>query len=205
MKHRLLLLICLLFVGGHAQAAVVDGYRQAIQLAAQGQDRAAVAALRALATTEPQGSIWQQRLVAAATLLAMRQRGQKALPHTGGINPNLTLASAYLASHPLLNDVEQWPARLLAAVLPGAGHAWLGRWHDAGMAAMMVYPMLLLTLWAWRRRMGPVTIFFALITAWLWSGTVFSATSLAARASAESYMAWWQGLWQAAALPGRPW
>ena len=70
---------------------------------------------------------------------------------------------------------------------------------------MLVWPMLLLTLWAARRHMGPVTVFFALITVWLWSGTVFSSMSLAERASFEAYTLWWQGLWQASGLQGQPW
>jgi len=53
--------------------------------------------------------------------------------------------------------------------------------------------------------MGPVTVFFVLTTLWLWSGSVFSAVSLAERGSFEAYVLWWQGLWQASGLPGRPW
>ena len=94
---------------------------------------------------------------------------------------------------------------ILATIFPGAGHAWQGRWQDAWVAAIMVWPMLILTLWAASRRMGPVTIFFAMITAWLWSGTVFSSISLAERGGMESYLLWWQGVWQASGLPGRPW
>jgi len=63
----------------------------------------------------------------------------------------------------------------------------------------------LFTFWADRRDMGPVTVFFAMITAWLWSGMVFSATSLAERGGYELYYAWWQQLWQASGLPSKPW
>ena len=101
--------------------------------------------------------------------------------------------------------LADWLPGLLATIFPGAGHAWQERWNDAVVAAIMVWPMLILTLWAAYRRMGPVTIFFAMITAWLWSGTVFSAISLAERGDVEAYLVWWQGLWQASALPGRPW
>jgi len=187
----------------HADPAAV--YRQAVNLAAQGDDRTALATLHALADTLPDVDVWQQRAFAAEQLIGMRVAQQMQFPARTVSNPNLALASAYASAHPLLLDAIRWPATLLAVVLPGAGHAWQGRWKDAGMAAMMVWPMLILTLWAARRRMGPVTVFFAMITIWLWSGTVFSSLSLAERASAEIYMAWWQGTWQASALPGRPW
>ena len=53
--------------------------------------------------------------------------------------------------------------------------------------------------------MGPVTAFFALVTAWLWSGSVFSAIALAERGGMEAYLDWWRELWRFAAIPGRPW
>jgi len=187
----------------HADPATA--YRQAVNLAAQGDDRAATASFSALAEAMPKQSIWRQRMSAARALIAMRAAHQTVFPAQSGPNSHLALTTAYAASHPLLQEVIRWPATALAVIFPGAGHAWQGRWKDAGMAALMVWPMLMLTLWAARRRMGPVTLFFALITIWLWSGTVFSSLSLAERASAENYMNWWQALWQASGLPGRPW
>lgn len=180
-------------------------YHQAVNLAATGNDRAALASFGVLEKMVPQQSIWQQRISAARKLIHMRANRQTVFPPQSGPNPNLALATAYAAAHPLLQEAQRWPAIALAVIFPGAGHAWQGRWHDAGMAALMVWPMLILTLWAGSRRMGPVTVFFALITVWLWSGTVFSSLSLAERASAETYLAWWQNVWQASGLPGRPW
>ncbi len=182
-----------------------SAYRQAIDSAAQGDDRTAVATLNALKDVSPVQSLWRQRIVAAQQLMRMRMAQQTTFPFQPGPNPHLSLASAYAVNYPLLQDARRWPATLLAVVAPGGGHAWQGRWKDAGMAALMVWPMLILTLWAARRRMGPVTVFFALITLWLWSGTVFSSMSLAERGNAEAYMAWWQSVWQASGLPGRPW
>jgi hypothetical protein len=122
-----------------------------------------------------------------------------------GNNQYDMLMSNWLKQHPIPAVEDSIMPGLLAAIIPGSGHAWLGRWGDAGVAAMLVWPLLILTFWAARRDMGPVTVFFALITAWLWSGTVFSATSLAERGDYELYYAWWQQMWQASGLPSKPW
>ncbi|MDX8401044.1 MAG: hypothetical protein R8K47_00275 [Mariprofundaceae bacterium] len=184
-----------------------DVWRDVMELAAHGHDAQAVAALRAAARLAP-GDVWRARMASAAALLAMRERARRGDPvrQVEGLRGvHAALARQWMAAHPVPEGAPAWPAGLLAALLPGAGHAWLGRWRDAGVAAALVWPMLVLTLWAARRRMGPVTVFFAAITLWLWSGTVFSAVSLAERGSLEDWLGWWQQLWQAAGLPGRPW
>jgi len=205
MKRVGYLLLVLLAYLPVCHADPVASYRHAVNMAAQGDDREAVASLDTLVEAISIQSVWRQRILAAQQLIRMRMSHQTLFPAQFGPNQHMALAAAYAASHPLLQDVKRWPATLLAVIAPGAGHAWQGRWHDAGMAALMVWPMLILTVWAAKRRMGPVTVFFALITVWLWSGTVFSSISLAERANAETYMAWWQGVWQASGLPGRPW
>ncbi|HXH64764.1 MAG TPA: hypothetical protein VNH42_04550, partial [Mariprofundaceae bacterium] len=144
------------------------------------------------------------RMAAAEALIAMRERHALA-PAIAGHDAYAQMIRAYLQHEPVPAPRSAWMPAVLAALLPGSGHLWLGRPHDAWVAAVMVWPMLLLTLWAYRRGMGPVTVFFALVTVWLWSGTVFSAWSLAERGDFEAYLTWWQGLWQASALPGRPW
>ncbi len=201
----------------HAAPAAPDDARavwqEVMALAASGHDAEAVAALRAgawLAASEG----WRARMRSAAALLAMREAARRGRLHAAGPAENAAaglrgvhrmLAARWLKAHPAPEAAPSWPAGLLAALLPGAGHAWLGRWRDAGVAAMLTWPMLLLTFWAARRRMGPVTVFFAAITLWLWSGTVFSAVSLAERGGLEDWLRWWQALWQASGLPGRPW
>jgi len=210
MKRCAFALLALLIYAPAGCADPAGSYRQALHRAAQGDDKVAQKTLHALAYALPAGDTWRQRVTAADQLIAMRETQQTLFPARSGLNgsgsnPYLALASAYASAHPMLPEARRWPATLLAVMLPGAGHAWQERWRDAGMAAMMVWPMLILTVWAAKRRMGPVTVFFALITLWLWSGTVFSSMSLAERANAETYMAWWQGVWQASALPGRPW
>jgi len=205
MQRCAVALLALLICAPAGFAGPAASYRQALNRAAQGDDEAALTMLHAVADTEPAGSVWRQRFNAAAQLIGMRKAQQTGVPARIGPNPYLALASTYASAHPLLPEARDWPATLLAVLLPGAGHAWQGRWKDAAMAAMMVWPMLILTVWAAKRRMGPVTVFFALITLWLWSGTVFSSMSLAERANAETYMAWWQGVWQTSGLPGRPW
>jgi len=187
------------------QAGPSEAYQQAINLATQGHDDKATAAFSALAEALPPQNSWHERMFAAQQLISMRMAQQTTLPSQTRPNPYLTMASAYASSHPQLHESKTWPAATLATLFPGAGHAWQGRWHDARTAAMMVWPILLLTLWAYKRRMGPVTLFFALITLWLWSGTVFSAISLAERGNLETYLIWWQNTWQASGLPGRPW
>ncbi len=187
------------------QAATAEAYQQAIDLAAQGHDQQASTALGMLIETLPQQSIWLQRMQAAQQLIMMRIKRSPELPPFNNTNPYLNLASNHIDNNTANTEADSWPITVLATVFPGAGHAWLGRWHDAYTAALMVWPMLLLTLWALKRSMGPVTVFFALITIWLWSGTVFSAISLAERGNLEHYLIWWQQVWLAAALPGRPW
>jgi len=198
----LLLLLSGAFI---ASAEPAQAYRQAINLAAQGDDRTAIATLTVLQEVLPDQSIWTFRMQAAQQLLSMRMAKSTVFPPISQSNVNLALAAAVAAEHPILPQASTWPAALLATIVPGAGHAWLGRWHDAATAALMVWPMLLLTCWAAKRHMGPVTLFFAAITLWLWSGTVFSALSLAERGNFETYLTWWQSIWQASGLPGRPW
>jgi len=201
--------VCLLAVFIYSpsllQAGIPEAYQQAIQLAAQNHEHEANAALSTLIEALPHQPVWKERLQAAQQLINMRMDGQTAFPHQTGSNPYLNLASAYANNHPPVYDAKTWPATILATIFPGAGHAWQGRWRDASTAALMVWPMLLLTLWAFKRSMGPVSVFFALITIWLWSGTVFSSISLAERGNLESYLMWWQSIWQASGLPGRPW
>jgi len=203
---RLLVSLLLLLSGAFvASAEPAQAYHQAINLAAQGNDRTAIATLTAVLTVMPDQSIWKSRMQAAQQLLTMRMQKSTVFPPISHPNANLSLAAAVAASHPVLASATTWPAALLATIFPGAGHAWLGRWHDAITAALMVWPMLLLTFWSATRRMGPVTLFFAAITLWLWSGTIFSALSLAERGNLETYLTWWQSIWQASGLPGRPW
>jgi len=197
-----LLLVVLVSVhASWADAEAGDVYRQAVALAAQGRDAEAVAMLAGAAELAP--AVWNERMRVAAQLLAMRARQGVELPSADGLNGALIVD--YDNTHAAPQPADARFTAILAGIFPGAGHAWLGRWHDAGIAALMVWPMLLLTLWSWRRHMGPLTVFFALITLWLWSGSVFSAVSLAERGAFEAYMLWWQGLWQASGLPSRPW
>lgn len=178
-------------------------YQRAIALAADGQHQKAEAMLAGAASVLPSDNIWQQRMQAAVALLAM-ERQQAAAPSLTMDRVHQVLIDRYLHDHLVPRAHLVWLPALLA-IVPGAGHLWLGRLHDAATAALLVWPMLLLTWWAARRHMGPVTVFFGIITIWLWSGSIFSALSLAERGDLEIYRTWWQGLWQAAALPGRPW
>jgi len=180
-----------------------DVYRQAMHLAAAHQDDRALALLASLQSSGPY--LWQDRGRDAAALIAMRHKRASAPGFVNKDSLAAVLSQRYITANPAPEAGAVWVPALLAALAPGAGHAWLGRYHDALAAAVLVWPMLLLTLWAWRRRMGPVTVFFALLAVWLWSGNIFSAISLSERASFEVYLRWWQGLWQASALPGRPW
>ena len=204
------IICCLLLFSLQAQAVEPSSvvYQQSLLLASQGKLDQSIIALQAASAVLPQGDIWRERMLAASLLLTMQKQQLTQLVPLAAIKHNnnyLKLAGAYLQENLRPEAIQIWPAALLASIFPGAGHAWLGRWHDAGVAALFVWPLLLLTLWAARRKMGPVTVFFALLTLWLWSGTVFSAISLAERGSFEMYMQWWQQLWQASALPGRPW
>jgi len=205
MRANFLLLCCIIFCPGmQAMASSRNVYRQAVQLAAQGHDTEAAAMLTGAADLLHGQDIWRERMLAAAALLDMRKR-QAMEPLLAPRSTYAGLAGQYLRTHSAPEQRAAWIPGLLAALFPGSGHAWLMRWHDAAVAAILVWPMLLLTFWAWKRRMGPVTMFFGLLTLWLWSGTVFSAVSLAERGSMEAYMVWWQGLWQFSGLPGRPW
>jgi len=205
------LLAACLFSIPSSQANPADAYQQAINMAAQGHEREALAALHVLqsAIAQPsptaQQSTWNLRSFAAQQLINIKLEQRSTMLAADNTNPYLSLAANHIRTHPLQHETTLWPITLVATLLPGAGHAWQGRWHDAYSAALIVWPMILLTLWALKRRMGPVTVFFALITIWLWSGTVFSAISLAERGSAEAYIIWWQSIWLASGLPGRPW
>jgi len=199
------LLSLLLLPTTTVEASPEQVYQQALQMASELREAEAIAALQASASMLPAQHVWKIRMLAAATLLELKRQRLEQLPAQPEGISNLTLAANYALTNPLPEAKASWPVVLLAVVLPGAGHAWQGRWRDAGVAAMLVWPMLLLTLWAARRRMGPVTLFFAMITVWLWSGTVYSSVSLVERTTLDVYTFWWQGLWQASGLPGRPW
>ncbi|MDQ6968858.1 MAG: hypothetical protein Q9M14_09270 [Mariprofundaceae bacterium] len=204
--YKCLLLCCMIILPLQAQAADTAAqkvYQVALHKVVEGKPLQAIAALQAGSALLPKEAIWRERMQAAAILLRMQHQQSSALSFEH--NNYLNLALSYIKANPKPAVDQVWPVALLATVLPGAGHAWLGRWHDALVAAGLVWPLLMLTLWAAYRRMGPVTVFFALLSLWLWSGTVFSAVSLAERGSFELYMQWWQSLWQASALPGRPW
>lgn len=203
--HFICLLILFISTSPNSQAGPAEAYQQAINLAAQGHEQASVTALTALMEALPQNSTWHERMHAAKQLISMRIERQTDFPTQLHANNYLLLASTYANSQPPLNEIKTWPAAIFATLFPGAGHAWQGRWNDAKTAAIMVWPMLLLTLWAFKRGMGPVTLFFTLITLWLWSGTIFSSISLAERGNIEHYLSWWQNSWQSSGLPGRPW
>jgi len=203
--RQLLLFICFaLLLPVAVEAASQQAYEQAIVMAAAGHEREAIARLQGAAAVLPSGDVWQERMALAAELIDMRRQQGFEFAKPGQF-AHARLAVFYLREHARPEIRNSWLSGVLASVFPGAGHAWQGRWRDALVAVVMVWPMLILTLWAAYRSMGPVTVFFAMITAWLWSGTVFSAISLAERGDMESYLVWWQGLWQASGLPGRPW
>jgi len=193
-------------------ASPVSVWNGAMQMAASGHLKEAGAHLSGAAAmiSGRSNGLWHERMQLAVLLLDMRRKQSVdgALFSATSVSgwPETALIQHYIQRYPEPeSNASPVTAGVLATLVPGAGHAWQGRWRDAAVAALLVIPMLLLTLWAARRRMGPVTLFFALITIWLWSGSVFSAISLVERGTAEAYLLWWQGLWQASALPGRPW
>jgi len=193
-----LLLLCAMPMAVHATA------QQVWQQALQNSDAAQSALmLRSAATVLQPSDPWQSRMRVASELYAMRssQALRPAQPLTGSYG---VLANGWLQQHPAPKAAKTWLIATVATVLPGAGHLLLQRWRDALVVVVLVWPMIGLTLWAARREMGPVTLFFTLITTWLWSGTVFSAVSLAKRGGLEHYEAWWRALWHAAGLPGSP-
>ncbi len=204
----LLMVLPILFpVAGHATPEQV--WQKSMDLAQRGQDKQAIGVLEGAMLQSSAPTAWTQRFDVAKRLLTLRREAKlhseyNTLTMTGN-NQYEMLMQGWLQQHPKPEVEDSIMPGLLAAILPGTGHAWLGRWGDAGVAAMLVWPLLILTFWAARRDMGPVTVFFALITAWLWSGTVFSATSLAERGDFEVYYAWWQQMWAASGLPSRPW
>ncbi|MBF0281619.1 MAG: hypothetical protein HQM07_03515 [Zetaproteobacteria bacterium] len=211
---RGLLLLLLLMVspatiwgdGGESTLAPAQVYRHAMQLAAADRLNESLASLHAAAAMLPQQHPWRERMECAASLLQMRKSQAFLLEGLHEQSHYTTLIRQFMQQHPQPEAASTTIPTLLAIILPGAGHAWLGRWHDALIAVLMVWPMLILTLWAIRRDMGPVSIFFTMMTTWLWSGTAFSAISLAKRGNLEGYMQWWQQLWLSSGLTGvTPW
>ncbi len=191
------------------QATPDQAWSEAMHLAQQGKDKQAMALMRGAQLQYSRQSLWTQRFDFASRMLHLRQQAKYHSQYhpivLQGQNHYEILLNNWLQQHPMPQSSGSTMAGLLAAIIPGAGHAWQGRWGDAGVAAMLVWPLLILTFWAARRDIGPVTVFFALITAWLWSGTVFSAVSLAERGDYELYVAWWQQMWTASGLPARSW
>jgi len=120
-------------------------YQISIGLAAQGKLSEAIISLQAASAILPSESTWRTRMVVAAQLLRMRQEQLTSLPSIKN-NTHLSLAANYIKHHPHPEVSQIWPVGLLATVFPGAGHAWQGRWNDAGVAAMFVWHFLILTL-----------------------------------------------------------
>ena len=211
MKVILKMMMVILVIGlpSVSFASPQQAWNEAMVLAEQGQDKQAIALMQGAALQENEHSIWAQRFSMAKRLLELRREAKYHSEYKSiqlmGKNQHELLMANWLNTHPMPEPADSVIPSILSSIIPGAGHAWMGRWGDAGVAAMLVWPLLILTFWAARREMGPVTVFFALITAWLWSGTVFSATSLAERGDFELYYAWWQEMWIASGLPSRPW
>ncbi len=199
MKRLLVALWCLGCVGANAQEDGGAVYRALIE-AARGGSAQGVCRVAEAAKVEAH---WARRIRTACALLRMRD-AQALQPAGLADGPEAVLVQRWLAAHPAPARSSPWVPALLSLV-PGLGHLYLGRGRDALVAALLVWPMLALTLWAWIRRMGPVVVFFGGITAWLWSGVIFSAYALAMRGNLEDYLAWWRALWQASGLPGTPW
>ncbi|MDX8408571.1 MAG: hypothetical protein R8J84_00805 [Mariprofundales bacterium] len=197
------LLALLLLLPAVALASPQQAWQQAVATAAQGDVSRAAAMLEGAANALPEMDPWHQRMITASTLFTM-QSHQTVSPDGKLIGNHGLMAQAWLQQHASPQPVSSWVVGIIATLLPGAGHLWLQRWRDALVVVALVWPLIGLTLWAGRRRMGPVTVFFAMITTWIWSGTVFSAISLAKRGGLEQYMVWWHALWQAAGLPGSP-
>jgi len=185
------------------QASPQQLWQQALRHAGQGNAKQAALMLNGAATVLRQGDPWRSRMMVASELYAMRA-AQRVRPAASLVGNYGVLANRWLQHNPAPQPEKTWLVATLATVLPGAGHLLLHRWRDALVVVVLVWPMIGLTLWAARRRMGPVTLFFTLIATWLWSGTVFSAVSLAKRGGLEHYEQWWRALWQASGLPGSP-
>jgi len=181
-------------------------YHASIEMAAKGELNNAILSLQAASAVLPEGDIWRERMVGALALLQMRKNQEVT---TGWFPRNMyaMLSFGYIRDNPIpanAKSASAWITGLLAAVFPGAGHAWLGRWHDAGVAAFMVWPLFLLTLWSIKRG-SPCSIGLVIVSLWLWSGTIFSAVSLTHRINTDVYMQWWKLIWKASALLGQPW
>ncbi len=207
MKNRWIIFLVLAlpaFFTIQASAEPAHVYNDAISLAAKGDENASVSMLTGAASLLHDENIWRERMLTAASLIQMREE-LSIKPRFVQSSVHKTFAESFMEKTPVPESESSWLSGAIATIIPGAGHLWLGRVQDAFTAALLVWPMIALTVWAGFRRMGPVTLFFALITAWLWSGTVYSAVSLAERGTVEAYLIWWQGLWQASGLPGRPW
>ena len=196
-------LALLLLLPSTALASPQQAWQQAVAVAAQGDASRASAMLEGASSALLETDPWRARMITASILLTMRAH-RSVSPDRALVGNHGLMAQQWLQQHPSPKPVSGWVVGIIATLLPGSGHLWLQRWRDALVVVALVWPLIGLTLWAGRRRMGPVTVFFAMITTWIWSGTVFSAISLAKRGGVEQYMAWWHALWQAAGLPGSP-
>jgi len=203
------LICCLLLLPALAQAGPQQVWDEAMGQAKLGHDEQAITLLKGASLISAEQNLWIQRFDIASRMLALRENAKHDSIYNvlllSGNNQHEMMLGSWLNQHPLPQTAGSSVPGILASMIPGAGHAWMGRWGDAGVSAMLVWPLLILTFWAARRDMGPVTVFFALMTAWLWSGTVFSAVSLAERGDYELYYSWWREMWVASGLPARPW
>jgi tetratricopeptide (TPR) repeat protein len=103
----------------------------------------------------------------------------------GGLDPLSALAgraaqgAAHIRANTPLPEKSPWTAGLLAAVLPGAGHAYLGRWRDAGLAFSMNAAFTAATLEAIQKDNPALAGTLALAELIWYSGNIFSAVGSA--------------------------
>ncbi|RMG91470.1 MAG: hypothetical protein D6703_04975, partial [Zetaproteobacteria bacterium] len=185
MRSVFAIMVLMFLAAGHAFAAEPVSqtdrmaYESWIAKAAQGDLRSSVKGLNQLAARLPSDSIWHERCQMASLLLEMRRQRSTHLPPIAMPTISYRLVERkWRQLEQLAPPPPSWLVLAGAVVVPGGGHAIMGRWHDAWVSFVMTGFMVWLTCWAFRRRMGPVTVFFGVMTVWLWGGTIFSAVSL---------------------------
>lgn len=85
-----------------------------------------------------------------------------------------------------------------ASIVPGLGHAYLKDFRTAALAFVFNALFLWATFYAFKQRHWPYVVVFGLVASLLYTGTIFSAKSLAyreAKEQRETLFHQWQDLW----------
>jgi hypothetical protein len=106
-------------------------------------------------------------------------RALEGLDARSGLRGQASQAVGWIREHSPPSEKSPWMAGVLAAILPGAGHAYTDRWRDAGLVFSVNSAFTAATLEAIRKENHALAGGMALAELLWYSGNIFSAVGSA--------------------------